>query len=252
MRLLKLYEKHLGNKPERVYKFFTINENLEKSIKGNYLWLSKPSGFNDPFDCNPNLISFKPDKKTIKQLFKSHPPEGNRKARREEIYRNINRPEEIKEGYASAREEMNNHWGICCLTRNFQNNLMWSHYANNHSGLCLAFAPKESLMTLVDVKYTNDFKPLDYGDGKEEAIFNMFITKSLDWNYEEEMRICKRKSGPLKFEKSLLKEVIFGCKTTDENKQKIIGLLNENKYTNIAFKQASMRKDSFSLEFKEL
>ncbi|KAA5549319.1 DUF2971 domain-containing protein [Adhaeribacter rhizoryzae] len=254
MDLKSAYLENLGTPPNKVYKFFTLNENFYKTISGHYFWLSKPADFNDPFDCNPHLITFKPTKQAIKLLFKSQPLEGTRRQRRNTLKGYFAQPEKIKKIHDELKFEMNNVWGICCFTKTYKNILMWSHYANKHTGVCLGFEPALSPDTFLisNVKYTNHFQPMDYGSQRQVALFNMFITKSEDWKYEEEMRLVGHQTGKWPFPKKVLREVIFGCKTSKEDKKKVLEFLKANGYDNVIYKQATMREDSFLLDFKEL
>jgi hypothetical protein len=41
--------------PVNIYRYLTIDNNFYNSILQNYLWFSKPTDFNDPYDCNLSI-----------------------------------------------------------------------------------------------------------------------------------------------------------------------------------------------------
>ncbi|MBK7525892.1 MAG: DUF2971 domain-containing protein [Saprospiraceae bacterium] len=65
--------------------------------------------------------------------------------------------------------------GVCSFTTNNNNILMWSHYANNHKGICLEFITlNERLLSemLHPIIYTNK-KPIinDFKDIMHKGLF---------------------------------------------------------------------------------
>ena len=60
----------LPDRVNKLYKFYSLTpENLDSSFR-HYFFLAKPASFNDPFDCNINLIEGASGKEKIqiKQL----------------------------------------------------------------------------------------------------------------------------------------------------------------------------------------
>ena len=47
------------SKPKYLYKYFSLNNFSIDSLENDYIYLSNPKDFNDPFDCNRNLIAEK-------------------------------------------------------------------------------------------------------------------------------------------------------------------------------------------------
>ena len=42
--------------PRSLYKYFSLNNFSIDNLQNDYIYLSNPKDFNDPFDCNRNLI----------------------------------------------------------------------------------------------------------------------------------------------------------------------------------------------------
>lgn len=76
---------------------------------------------------------------------------------------------------------------ICCLSRNYKNTLMWSHYADSHQGCCIE-VEATSNVSCYNVEYTSDIQFIMNGN---DEIMNVLTTKSTFWSYEEEVRFIK-------------------------------------------------------------
>ncbi|HAT3650427.1 TPA: DUF2971 domain-containing protein [Raoultella ornithinolytica] len=112
--------------------------------------------------------------------------------------------------------------GVLCLSKKFNSPLMWSHYANQHKGLCIEYD-----MTLVDDELVHEViyggsrkiltseieQWLDNPDNDSQIKNVCLLTKSGEWRYESEWRIF----GPVGIGNSLppIKSIIFGFKCPD-------------------------------------
>ena len=99
------FDKGLPKSTEKLYKFYALNLNNIDALYRNYFYLSNPGNFNDPFDCNLNLID---DIGSLDEL--------------ETVSRN---------SYTNV--------GICAFSETIDNHLMWAHYTNNYNGFALEF-----------------------------------------------------------------------------------------------------------------
>ena len=162
--------------------------------------------------------------------------------------------------------------GIACfsLEKNYKKNedlLLWSHYADAHRGVRLKFNIlddvlyifellnlRDPILNLRKVNYSKEYLALNYIRDSEELSTILFSTKSECWEYENEVRIISKKSGPVKFKKEALSEIVFGCKLkpTDDDVKDVIKLVKSCNYPNVKFIQAVKCKDRFGLEFKEI
>jgi hypothetical protein len=100
------------------------------------------------------------------------------------------------------------------------NILMWSHYANNHKGICLEFA------TAVDPIFS-DARPVEYSDtcpvyecfsqNRGEIAKRALFRKAEDWQYEKEWRIIgTRKAGTTRcFQLGTISGVIVGARIAE-------------------------------------
>ena len=88
---------------------------------------------------------------------------------------------------------------VCCFSRNMNEILMWSHYANNHRGVCLEFEIiDEEIINgqLIAINYDNDIYAMDTIETTSSGHLSLNITsngkflatKFKNWSYEEELR----------------------------------------------------------------
>ncbi|MCK4980534.1 MAG: DUF2971 domain-containing protein [Candidatus Delongbacteria bacterium] len=231
---------HEGKIPKHIYKFYKINKNLENCLKEKYLWCSSPNSFNDPFDTMYNKNShvhkdqiIGSDDIWVKQEFS-------------EIFNSFAKNQRI-----SCFSDLNS-----IETKEI---LMWSHYGDNHKGLCLKFDLLNMLEYWNDnypwiffhkVIYEINFPeiPIEYmGNGKVEATVDFLRTKSLDWKYEQEYRVF-HSENKLPYPKDSLIETRFGCLTTKNDIKKIKKISDSH----LRFIKANKSITSFKLEYEEI
>lgn len=237
--------------PNNVYKFRKIDPQLLSSLSEGYFWCSKPSEFNDPFDCYKHFLTFEPTVEDIVELFKTVSKTQGQQLK-DHIDYFTKHPEEVSRAYYSIVEQTIESQGICCFANNYENNLLWSHYGDHHKGVCLAFQPDmdlESFLTF-KVRYAKGIVPENYfANGGLGAIFTL-TTKSLDWEYEDEYRVITDSPGKRHFKKEALTTIIFGCTTTEQEMLSVINVVENSGYKNMAYGQAYTLPNSFKLAFK--
>lgn len=208
--------------PEFFFKYIRLDRVIE-ILKNKELWFSSPKNFNDPFDCNINLIDFEPDENEIKKIINDK-ISGNRKLRRQEIQKNKRNSFRIKNQFSEQLEEIFYNSGVCCFSEINDNILLWAHYAENHKGICLKFTNKISDIATMTAKvnYKNRYEKVNFWKGKGGAINHLIFTKSKDWKYEKEIRaFTMLDNGKVDFDIKNLTEIIFGCKTDKNTISKI-------------------------------
>jgi hypothetical protein len=242
----------------RLYKYLPLTEGSLKILSEGTIKFTKPSDFNDPFDCDPEhepdyvdkYISSRPD--VVEQVLKY------RNARCKGIDKEI---EAMKNRLQEAID--NRHFGqgasddigICSLSRKPLNLLMWAHYAKNHTGFVVEFEiPLESFYPADDdVKYMEwlipqkveyDYeKPIvKYDDDQDTKMKKQFLVKGKDWEYEQEERVIDfiRKSGIHKYNRNaILKSVIAGIRISPRDFDKLSKVVN-------AIRDEGLKVDLFS------
>lgn len=82
--------------------------------------------------------------------------------------------------------------GLLCFAGDWSEPVMWSHYADKHTGVCLGFDVNRSTVQQVsyqDDRILNALHPTSTPDNlSEELQQQLLCTKSGGWRYEEEYR----------------------------------------------------------------
>ena len=259
-----------------LYKYSSIHDAV-KIFESKKIKISKPSNFNDPFDCSiPNIdYNFKEIEKYFflkitsfinkmgqQNLNENKKDYNNFITEMKNDFKNSFNDDLFNELF-SIKKDWNIHidnYKILCLSKSHKSILMWSHYAKFHSGVVLGFdfnRDKPIYKKLQPVKYdkelkiTKDFfnklfrKLIDDSftselSGKniinEDKFANNFVThlfeyffiKNNVWDYEEEHRLVINNYNDdfLDFKEDSLKEIIFGIKVTEEEREIFLNKLN--------------------------
>ncbi|MGF6457541.1 DUF2971 domain-containing protein [Pseudomonas frederiksbergensis] len=216
-----------------LYKYVEFDKELNvlKLITESKIKFSEPAKFNDPFDCNPYYIGSNDPKKLRPDLFARLDSYGKSPAERLiATQQAINRANaSFKDG--RFQEATMAAVGILSLSRTPWHVLMWSHYAKHHTGFVVEFQEPDVIpprqnglhqrwLVTFEVEYTVDRPVVERWKRTElTSIDKIFMSKSIEWAYEEEERVVNYIGGPgiFEYESSLLKSVIAGCKISDKH-----------------------------------
>ncbi len=203
---------------------------LKEIFSKNELFFCSPSRFNDPFDGSPYF-----DAGTAIERKKYF----DRLVERNSILAGTQLPDdsffegELLSGLQQAIDER----AVCSLSDTWESVLMWSHYADEHRGICVGFdfslSKKEEFKYYQPVKYCeNNQRPIislellaeNSPESSQRLYENSINVKHRDWSYEQELRAIafapdgEKAEGVYKFEGECLKKVYLGAAITDENK----------------------------------
>lgn len=156
---------------------------------------------------------------------------------------------------------------IFCVSETHDNLLMWSHYAQNHTGAVIKFLAlpevDSPLIVAQPVRYTTRMprrefaSMLDFQRSLTETVELITLTKSDVWAYEKEWRIVaglrdKTQSYEiLSYAPEEVGAVYLGCKMTDDDKQELIGS-TRRLYPQAKLYQAEKHPREFALIFTEI
>jgi len=256
------------------YKYLPIDENTLSVISNGTIKFSRSIEFNDPFDCSPEFdlpktLSFLEKRKDL--LKQAGDSLGYSPAKRIQNKSKMLKRVENVINRGKYGEEVAEKVGICCLSRNPLNLLMWAHYAKNHTGFVVEFSiPQSTISTIeeVDNYILKWLFPLKVNYSKEKPVINpydsndinmqkQFLTKGLDWGYEGEERVIDhiRGHGIHQYDrKRVLKSVIAGMKMSAEDLKKLklaIDNTNIELKMNIQLYQVKAIKGEFALSVPE-
>ncbi|MCA6969225.1 DUF2971 domain-containing protein [Pectobacterium carotovorum] len=206
---------------------------LTETLLENKIYCSNPADFNDPWDMKPLVkqITNERDRSEFITYLRNGITEEKTARFVEE---NLNNHVWIDE---FARDLVLGHWRtletifrVYCLTSKPDNLLMWSHYANNHRGICLEFDTKNAVFgSAWKVEYHDEYPYTLWDDNYD--VMRTALTKAKCWAYEGEYRILPKtecvnnflshqlrvnSDNKLSFPSDALKSVIVGCKANYE------------------------------------
>lgn len=286
---------------EFLYKYKSINDDKDlyeaddktfkdwglKNISLNQIWFPKPSGLNDPFDCQ---IKIKMDKEyytnldlyadavgrsqDVNRIIKSGKKHGKSD---EKIIKEIEGRmamlscgglKKILEKHKKAVEYASANIGVLSLSETPDNLLMWAYYAKYHQGYCLEFSTQEenpltkknylnNLQYTQRVNYDNEYptyKTLNIMDAdKNDLAQRLLLHKSEEWKHENEWRVLIHDGGKSMPYPSKLTSVILGCNMTDKAKDAVKDAVHRaevNLGYKILIKNAKIKNDEFKVVVK--
>lgn len=197
-----------------LYCFRTINKYSISDLVKNEITMADPNTFNDPFDT-PLFSHLDLRRGIIKKKLEY----------------------DIKPMIDAYK-----HFKVRCFVKHkkksrkqpFENQLMWSHYADSHRGICIRYKFDKEINIEDDKElmfsnwynevYKKEIKP---DDPKSLDLRFLLATKEKCWHYENEARLvhfdpsCTDKYKPISIKESKIEAIFFGCRCTDEDKQTI-------------------------------
>lgn len=242
----------------KLYKYRSINEHTKDIFKKRKIYFAKPTEFNDPFDCQINFtdnITAEVYKKYLElHIYPQMSPEQKKdldsisfkKGKLTvELHRHMH---VVRHNFVNTFKNL----GILTLSEVRDNLLMWSHYAKNHTGLCIEFDIPVS-DSIVEVKYRNNYPIITYSDllidsDREKKLIQVMNVKSLDWAYEKERRLYIKNGGKEYDLPGDITSIYFGCKCDENNINEIKKLCNG--FKKCRFVKFKLSKTDFKLEIK--
>jgi len=203
------------------YKYRAISKNLIASIVDPHWYFSKPDSLNDPFDCRVKLKGWA--KMAALSAF------GKQKRFLEKL---------SSDEFNEMREKIDAMFkacGVFCAATDEANSLMWSHYADSHRGCCIKYQFEKSFIkegkfgldrcttvnygpdVLMDLLCHRKWEDLIFGDD-DKIYYQMIVSacpfsKGKAWEYENEVRCVRDKSGVVEIPPEFIKGIYFGMQS---------------------------------------
>jgi len=228
---------------------------------------TRPSEFNDPFDCAPEMdeqkhLNYIRGRKDL--LKKAGDGLGLSPANRILKKGVMSKRLEIAIQNGKFGQPLVNNVGICSLSRNPLNLLMWAHYAKDHTGFVIEFCIPTQVQTVKvedqinwlvpdEVKYEEAKPIVDPYEDQLVMCDKYFFVKGHDWKYEQEERVVDYIRGPgiHRYErKIILKSIIAGMRMCNNHfvlLKNTVEAMNIELGINIAVYRAKPLKGKFAL-----
>uniref|UniRef100_I2Q6X3 DUF2971 domain-containing protein n=1 Tax=Desulfovibrio sp. U5L TaxID=596152 RepID=I2Q6X3_9BACT len=237
------------------YKFKPFSDYLIKELCNGEVYYSPPELFNDPMDCSPVIVNDISDEdlKNLYRIFVSsmfsgedfdhklsdfelNDKECDPSCDDRELLDRI-----MCQDILRALNKVFCRYGVLSLTKRFDSPLMWSHYADQHRGVCIEYSLCDRTgVTPVRVDYNasrgiSSKKILDWVRSNqmevdEDIIQKYFFSKAKDWEYEEEWRCLSKDKGvnPCPFK---ISSILFGMRCDISIVAAIIKLMSSHEDT---------------------
>lgn len=151
--------------------------------------------------------------------------------------------ETLKKAINNVAESFDKEFGIICLSSDYKNCLMWSHYAESHRGFCIEYDFSKGIendQLIFPVIYSNKRPSIPWKLVKESergeknnimegqklySFMKMLVTKSEEWKYEKEWRIIiptSTDSRSIDVRIPKISCIYLGALCSEQNKKKVI------------------------------
>lgn len=142
-----------------------------------------------------------------------------------------------RRSFQKWKKAVNKNNGLICLSKSWEDPVLWGHYADGHTGLALGLDVPAALVSDVIYAERPEAIPIDPVTNQpaatEELVNRLLRTKFHDWRYEQEMRLFvkldpkTKESGRYFYDFSddfALREIVLGprCKVPIERVRTVV------------------------------
>lgn len=244
-----------------MFKFYKIpSDDIIDKIIGEQATIKLSSAFNlnDPYELKFNLDLDPMDKGHEKEFYKDNP--GNS----QDDFRRWQKHALEHSGYTwyneqQLRNALAQKISICSFSEDNKNNLMWSHYTDNHKGICVEYTAElfeylktqKGYLIYCKVNYSKEPPTIKGLEDINSKIKKMIFNKQSEWFYEKERRVVFLSNKDEKYipiDRKYIKSVYIGSRADKELEQKVLSVC-ENSNINI-FYGITLGK-SYELQFEK-
>ena len=232
-----------------------------KFIAQQQVYFSSPREFNDPFD--KPLIALDGSDSEINSII-NPVVKGLRRSdgRLLSPSQRISATQRLKRRHRSSefRKTLNDRIldDYCALCLSQDNNIptMWSHYADNHKGVCVGFKLDQLKLNFdhfFRINYLDKRPDVSIFDASQPLkILKAYSTKGTHWSYEKEVRVVNMHGAKLvPFNKNLIGSIYLGSEISASEKDLIITLVK--KYmSDVPILLSKRNEESLSIDFEEI
>lgn len=260
--------------PPHLYKYRRFSQNVLQELCDGSVYFASPESFNDPLDSKPSFIDdldTQSKKALFAALYREHAPQKDPNERlshllylstegadadRSVVF-NLFLSHEIEGLFLGELRKL----GVFSLAENWNCPLMWSHYADQHAGICLEFSTKDHVAhNLSRVRYDGNrsihlselasWKLRRDIEARKSVLDTALLSKAPAWSYEREWRIVSKSpdlhSAPLE-----LSAIYFGERCPHAVQTMLVKTLH-NEYSDLSFYDIGFDSQTFELRRVEV
>ncbi|EPS3433236.1 TPA: DUF2971 domain-containing protein [Vibrio alginolyticus] len=282
------------DQPSKVYRYQKFSELSLEALCRDQLYFSDPRAFNDPLDCQPcvesdsdreelrlifaKLLRKRVESETLASLKKVNLVGTNAEQHAKSVaeqhvtnelndisYHATNPDYETSVDEAECRlltyaieNELLKQYdrGICCFSSSEINPLLWSHYGDQHHGICVGYdlnrTPKPNLHKVIyggnRIIHTSSIAKAivdEKADYQAALDRDVLLRKAQPWSYEEEWRLLGKRG--IQDSTLALKDITFGLRCSLGVKHAVISAL-KGRVDGIDFYEIYQKRGSFELK----
>lgn len=249
--------------PWHLFKYRSLSgESLKwtrELILQGKLWFPSPLDFNDPFDTLPDIrIEGTRDQlqRRVRRLVRSNRPDLPRGARLELSEYIISKGLPAMRAYLEdAVRQTASELAVCSYTTRVDDILMWSHYADQHRGICVRMSTRSPFfMTSLPfpVRYQETRPAIDWmADELDTELIDILVTKASLWKHEREWRQLEKGPGIRRLPDRTLEAIYLGCRISSEDRQLVLQWVKDLTWP-VEIHAAKPSRSAFALEFERL
>lgn len=240
----------LHSKSQLLFKYRKFDKGCLELLLNRELWFASPDTLNDPFEAESSIDE------VLKAVWACKPM-----------------PTEKRNAFEDMLRRQLSSTGICSFSKARKNQLMWSHYADEHKGVCIGFKehkirPEGSNIYPIDVTYQAKYpfkeiiKRINYferirernklGDIAGDILLSILGTKYTSWKYERERRLVSYRSFAYKFEPEAVNSIAFGLRMPERDRVSLRKLLSGAEWNHVKWYQSRKSATKYALEFEHL
>lgn len=254
----------MDKRPSKFFKYRSMDASsvqwVERTVLHNEVFFAPALSLNDPFDLRPAFdLEATPEEHLRRHLassmkFEPHLSASEREAAAKQAMTAMT-PERINDTasviQALYSEVLSTTHGVFCVSEKNDDILMWSHYADDHRGICLEFDGEGKFMAHANpVRYSEDRVPINpYKDDADTMLEKAMLVKSCHWAYEAEWRLLSYQRGPgiVQFRPENLIGIVIGAMAISSTIEKVLGWCKARHWP-IKVYRASVSQKKFELD----
>ncbi|HOX37019.1 MAG TPA: DUF2971 domain-containing protein [Candidatus Brocadiia bacterium] len=246
---------------------------VERIFTHRAIYFASPEELNDPFEFQLDIddtATWHEKEEFFKDDFKKkHPYYSDSKFRLKfgEFMRRLGEYDFAGDFRKRLDEMRQGGMGVLSLVRSPSNLLTWSHYADEHRGICVQF----TVTDMPHVRFIQDTHPVEYAETfpkvnpfrrtTSELAKKLALTKAKCWEYEQEHRLCPierkgdimslRRSGVGTFPEGFMTGVVLGCRISKEDRDFVFDLA-ERHPSPVRIFEARIRPRRYALDIVQI
>jgi hypothetical protein len=227
-------------RPLSLFRYQAVNPYTLSGLSSTSLYFSSPVEYNDPYDSRVADISQMEDEGALRKFVERYSAEHlyDQSTIGMDLMTSIGKSgEPLCKGAELAlqheREIVLQQLRICCFSELKNDMVLWSHYGDQHRGMCLEFDSNTQPFDGAErVSYVNAIPKFDFLNGylsnDYSALVGMHRRKYSGWSYEKEWRIVEyAEPKQVSYYYTALIGVYLGVRMPHEWKNHIRWILSE-------------------------